>query len=645
MALKQNRPGLNLFLLAVIIVFFPLLLSACGGDNCPSSESASETGTVSFNLVYHGADAGNLLSQAAVIDCAGIGVATVEAAVYNSNNAILVDGGPWDCDAGQGTIASVPAGSGRIVVILGKDSAGDVVFRGEKSGIAVVAGDQNDAGTINCHSFVPNLQAPADGAVVNAGAMGFAWFSAAGAVEYQVIVSQNSDMSDPVIDYISSAVNYTPAGLSNAQTYYWQVIAIDAYNNSGVGSRIWSFTIDASHDNSSPLAEITSPTHGSTFTTDDAIVLAGSGSDQEDGDLSGDSLVWESDLNGEIGRGETVTSDTLSEGTHQITLTATDADGATGTDSVTITIAAAPAKGRLPDTGQTLSYTDTFGEDSDYTINPPHFTKLDISGKALSIGASNWSMVRDDVTGLIWEVKTVGGTIHDKDATYTWLAAQDEFIAQLNSDNFGGHSDWRLPTARELCAIANKGTSAPAIDKDYFPNTVVSSIYLTSTPDATDSDYLWPVYFRYGDISKVSKTNRNHVRAVRGTQKSPDLVDNDKDGTVTDTTTGLMWQKAETRAMSWEEALVYCERLELAGYNDWRLPNYHELLSIVDYDKAKMPSIDTNFFPDANAFAYWSSSTYVYDTNNAWNINFDGGSANGGGKSANYYVRAVRGGQ
>lgn len=221
MALQQNRPGLKLIALAVTIVSFSFLLSACGAGDSTSSESASETGAVTFNFVYNAADAGNRQSQAAVIDCAGIGIATVEATVYNSNNILFTNGGPWDCDAGHGTIASVPAGSDRIVVILGKDSAGDVVFRGEKSGIHVVAGDQNDAGTIACHSFVPNLQEPADGAIVNAGAMGFAWYSAAGAAEYQVIVSQNSDMSDPVIDYLSSTVNYMPAGLSDAQTYYW----------------------------------------------------------------------------------------------------------------------------------------------------------------------------------------------------------------------------------------------------------------------------------------------------------------------------------------------------------------------------------------------------------------------------------------
>ena len=59
----------------------------------------------------------------------------------------------------------------------------------------------------------------------------------------------------------------------------------------------------------------------------------------------------------------------------------------------------------VPDTGQEQSYTDTFGEDSDYTINPQSYTKLDEYGNELPDDALIWVMVRDNVTGLIWEVK------------------------------------------------------------------------------------------------------------------------------------------------------------------------------------------------------------------------------------------------
>ena len=55
----------------------------------------------------------------------------------------------------------------------------------------------------------------------------------------------------------------------------------------------------------------------------------------------------------------------------------------------------------VPDTGQTTSYTATFGEDSDYNINSRSYTDL---GNGI---------VRDNVTGLEWEVKS------NKDGT-TW---------------------------------------------------------------------------------------------------------------------------------------------------------------------------------------------------------------------------------
>jgi len=88
--------------------------------------------------------------------------------------------------------------------------------------------------------------------------------------------------------------------------------------------------------------------------------------------------------------------------------------------------AIAPA-GSLPDTGQTKCYNDTeeipcpqpgepfYGQAAQYTINPPSYTKLDSQRNNLSDEATEWSMVRDNVTGLIWEIKTDDGSIHDSD--------------------------------------------------------------------------------------------------------------------------------------------------------------------------------------------------------------------------------------
>jgi hypothetical protein len=73
--------------------------------------------------------------------------------------------------------------------------------------------------------------------------------------------------------------------------------------------------------------------------------------------------------------------------------------------------------GALPDTGQTISYNDTaeipcpapgedfYGQDAQYTTNPRSYTKLDAGGNDLPDSASSWTMVRDNVTGLIWKIK------------------------------------------------------------------------------------------------------------------------------------------------------------------------------------------------------------------------------------------------
>jgi len=61
----------------------------------------------------------------------------------------------------------------------------------------------------------------------------------------------------------------------------------------------------------------------------------GVANDPEDGSLTGSSLVWTSDLTGQIGTGA-MFDGTLSVGTHKVTLTATDKDGNSSTDSIVL---------------------------------------------------------------------------------------------------------------------------------------------------------------------------------------------------------------------------------------------------------------------------------------------------------------------
>ncbi|MBN2108609.1 MAG: DUF1566 domain-containing protein [Deltaproteobacteria bacterium] len=121
-------------------------------------------------------------------------------------------------------------------------------------------------------------------------------------------------------------------------------------------------------------------------------------------------------------------------------------------------------------------------------------------------------------------------------------------------------------------------------------------------------------------------------------------IDNN-DGTITDTSTGLMWEKsAGLTAYTWAQAKAYCENLILGEQSDWRLPTRNELQSIVDYNSYN-PSISTTFFPDTVASAYWSSTVNADGTSLAWLVDFYYGAVSHYYTPDNYYVRAVRAGQ
>lgn len=130
------------------------------------------------------------------------------------------------------------------------------------------------------------------------------------------------------------------------------------------------------------------------------------------------------------------------------------------------------------------------------------------------------------------------------------------------------------------------------------------------------------------------------------------------DGTVTDTATGLIWDKCSwgqsgadcgagtATTHNWQGALgvaVTANGASYKGHNDWRLPNKNELESLVKID-ANNPAIDAMAFPNYESY-YWSSTNYVVDPTFAWGVRFDGGFFEAGSKANGHYVRLVRSGQ
>jgi len=86
-----------------------------------------------------------------------------------------------------------------------------------------------------------------------------------------------------------------------------------------------------------PTVSITSPTDGSTFDSGASISFVGTANDTEDGDLTA-SLIWTSNIGGQIGTGGSFSTTTLSDGTHTITASVTDSGGKTASDSISITV-------------------------------------------------------------------------------------------------------------------------------------------------------------------------------------------------------------------------------------------------------------------------------------------------------------------
>ena len=91
-------------------------------------------------------------------------------------------------------------------------------------------------------------------------------------------------------------------------------------------------------ENVPPFVTIGSPADGSEFTEGDPVPFQGSAVDTEDGILPGESLRWNSQKDGDFATGTNPTITTLSPGGHPITLTAIDSDGATTSETITISI-------------------------------------------------------------------------------------------------------------------------------------------------------------------------------------------------------------------------------------------------------------------------------------------------------------------
>lgn len=159
------------------------------------------------------------------------------------------------------------------------------------------------------------------------------------------------------------------------------------------------------------------------------------------------------------------------------------------------------------------------------------FTKLDVNGQPLADQSANyattpWTCVKDNVTGLIWEVKTNDGGIHDKDNTYKWGGIThlgdnygtyyndwDSLVNGSNNENLCGFTTWRIATTNELISIVDNSRYSPSIDINYFPN-IIDSNFWSALPLAFDDSRGWYVSFFYGYTYHTVRTNNLNALLV-----------------------------------------------------------------------------------------------------------------------------------
>ncbi|TAG48816.1 MAG: DUF1566 domain-containing protein [Betaproteobacteria bacterium] len=156
-------------------------------------------------------------------------------------------------------------------------------------------------------------------------------------------------------------------------------------------------------------------------------------------------------------------------------------------------------------------------------------------------GTNEWGCTKDNVTGLLWEVKTTTG-LRSMNHSYTWFKTgspdgnngtasggtcaaagrcdTEKYTQDVNAQTTAlcNVRDWRMPTVKELEGIADLGRFNPAIDPTYFPNTLSSSVW-SGSPYAPNSSYAWFVGFDggYADFS-YGRSYAYQVRLVRGGQ-------------------------------------------------------------------------------------------------------------------------------
>ena len=194
-----------------------------------------------------------------------------------------------------------------------------------------------------------------------------------------------------------------------------------------------------------------------------------------------------------------------------------------------------------------------FGRDSDELIGRDDtgsdgdgqdgfsFLKVSASGEPLPANTEILhACVKDNVTGLMWEVKTDGGR-HDAAHTYTWYNSNsnenggasgalgdnttcslsncntESYVTEVNSAGLCGYTDWRMPTVTELQGLLNYNNvgNGNTLENEFFL-IPANGDFWSASPFASNNDGAWGVDFDDGFVGSHGRSSGRRVRLVRG---------------------------------------------------------------------------------------------------------------------------------
>lgn len=257
-------------------------------------------------------------------------------------------------------------------------------------------------------------------------------------------------------------------------------------------------------------------------------------------------------------------------------------------------------------------------------------TKIDEWGNELDDSANDWSCVKDNVTGLMWEVKkdtnrtfgddglrdlddrfayydstnVVNGSndFGDKNVSGTdcifavensdYNCNTEDFFKSLNSqpegEHFCGRADWRLPSVKEFIQLLDLTEQSPNFPDSYFDgsnniNGAYESYWTSNQVDEPAPSDQFAITFNEdnGVTQFKSKTEELHIVSVVGedneTNQSPGFIVE-----CTEWNSGSSSNGTSSNEYTIEDANEFAINKANQTGEDWRLSTLKELAHYVD---------------------------------------------------------------